>query len=408
MKFVRRNSLAVMLSASLLLCQRGLVDAQVQQVDDHSYVKDHSYIDTGEGTGAKGEPADVQMARAIAAGPPNVASSARIVGVDAQGKRMVLREGSNGFTCQPGDPTVVGRPASCSNEAARQWSADMAAHKPKPSNAEPGIVYMLAGATQRAVSGPSDETSPPITIGPRWMIMWPFDPKTTGLSAAPKDTGAYIMLAGTPYAHLHIMGQPAGTPMEHVAEHMRDDGGPAPIPSREIQMARAIAAGPKEITDQARIMGADAQGNRIVLREGNNDFICQPGKPQFVAQPASCYTTNSKPRITYMLAGATQRSISDPDDKTSAPLAIGPHWMIMMPFDPKPRGCRSPTAIPGRISCGQEPAPPTFTSWGYRRSRCRFSAQTAQFCKYLSLSPATALAVVPAYNTPPEAEREPI
>jgi hypothetical protein len=103
-------------------------------------------------------------------------------------------------------------------------------------------------------------------------------------------------------------------------------------------MARAIAAGPKEITDQARIMGFDAQGNRIVLREGNNDFICQPGKPQFVAQPATCYTINSKPRITYMLAGATQRSITDPDDKTSPPLAVGPHWMIMMPFDAKATG----------------------------------------------------------------------
>jgi hypothetical protein len=85
-------------------------------------------------------------------------------------------------------------------------------------------------------------------------------------------------------------------------------------------------------------MGFDAQGNRFVLREGNGDFICQPGKPQFVAQPASCYTTNSKPRITYMLAGATQRSISDRDDKTSPPLAVGPHWMIMMPFDRKTTG----------------------------------------------------------------------
>ena len=126
--------------------------------------------------------------------------------------------------------------------------------------------------------------------------------------------------------------------MEHVAVHGLDEGGPGVVESSEIQMARAIAAGPKEITHQARIMGTDAQGNRIVLREGNNDFICQPGKPQFVAQPASCYTTNSKPRVTYMLAGATQRSISDPDDKTSTPLAIGPHWMIMMPFDPKTTG----------------------------------------------------------------------
>ena len=344
MKFVRRNSLVIILLTGLLLCQRGAAGAQMQQTDDYS----HMAID--EIGGSAGEPADVQMARAIAAGPRHVADAARIVGADAQGNRVVLREGSNGFTCQPGNPPSLpfpasgggkggGRPASCSNEAARQWIADMAAHKAKPTNAEPGIIYMLADATQRSSSDPSDKTSPPVTIGPHWMIMWPFDPKTTGLSATRKDTGAYIMGAGTPYAHLHIMGQPAGTPMEHVAGHMQDDGsGPGPVESPEIQMARAIAAGPKEITAQARIMGNDAEGKRIVLREGNNDFICQPGKPQFVAQPASCYTTNSKPRITYMLAGATQRSISDPDDKTSTPLAIGPHWMIMMPFDPKTTG----------------------------------------------------------------------
>jgi len=332
MKFVRRNGLVIILSAGLLLCQRDTVGAQMQQADDYSH------MDVDESGGAAGEPAEIQMVRAIAAGPRHVTDFARIVGTDAQGKRVVLREGSNGFTCQPGNPKVLGRPASCSNEAARQWSADMAAHKAKPTNAEPGIIYILASATQRSVSDPSDKTSPPITIGPHWMIMWPFDPKTTGLSATSEDTGAYIMWAGTPYAHLHIMGQPVGTPMEHVAVHMADDGSPGSVESSEIQMARAIAAGPKEITDQARIMGTDAQGNRIVLREGNNDFICQPGKPQFVAQPASCYTTNSKPRITYMLAGATQRSISDPDDKTSTPLAIGPHWMVMMPFDPKTTG----------------------------------------------------------------------
>jgi hypothetical protein len=332
MKFVQRNSLVIILSAGLLLCQRGSVGAQTPQADDHSH------MDIYESGGVAGEPADVQMARAIAAGPPHVTTSARIVGLDAQGKRMVLREGSNGFTCEPGNPKVPGRAASCWNEAARQWRADLAAHKAKPTNAEPGIVYMLAGATQRTVSDASDTTSPPVTIGPQWTIMWPFDPKTTGLSATRKDTGAYIMSAGTPYAHLHIMGQPAGTPMEHLADHMLDEGGPVSIEPSETQMARAIAAGPKEITDQARIMGFDAQGNRIVLREGNNDFICQPGKPQFVAQPATCYTINSKPRITYMLAGATQRSITDPDDKTSAPLAVGPHWMIMMPFDAKTTG----------------------------------------------------------------------
>jgi hypothetical protein len=332
MKFVRNKSIGIVLFAGLLLCQRDSVAAQVQQTDDLSHV------DSDESAGAANEPADVQIARAMAAGPPHVADFARIIGVDAQGKRIVLREGNNGFTCQPGNPEVLGHPASCWNEAARQWRSDLVARKAKPSNTEPGIIYMLAGLRQRSASNPSEGTSTPTMIGPRWVILWPFDPTTTGLSATPKDTGAYIMRAGTPYAHLHIIGQPVGRPAEHMATHMLDEGGPVSVEPTEVQMARAIAAGPKEITDQARIMGTDAKGNRIVLREGNNDFICQPGKPQFVAQPASCYTVNSKPRITYMLAGATQRSISDPDDKTSAPLAVGPHWMIMMPFDPKATG----------------------------------------------------------------------
>jgi hypothetical protein len=40
------------------------------------------------------------------------------------------------------------------------------------------------------------------------MIMWPFDPKTTGLPTTHKATGAYIMWAGSPYAHMHVMGRP--------------------------------------------------------------------------------------------------------------------------------------------------------------------------------------------------------
>jgi hypothetical protein len=255
MKFVRRNSLIIILFAGFMVCQRGSIGAQIQHADDHAL------LGMDESGGAAGEPAEVQIARAIAVGPPHVTESARIVGADAQGKRIVLREGSNGFTCQPGD-RILDRPASCSNEAARQWSADIAAHKAKPTNTEPGIIYMLAGATR--MSDLSDKTSTPVTIAPHWIILWPFDPKTTGLSATPKDTGAYIMLAGTPYAHLHIMGRPVGAPMEHVVADVIDEGGPVLIELPAIQMARAIAAGPKEITDQARIMGSDAQGNRIV------------------------------------------------------------------------------------------------------------------------------------------------
>ena len=155
-----------------------------------------------------GETTQIKIARAMSAGPAGIAKSARIVDTDGHGETVVLREGNNGFTCMPGNPRVVGEPAMCADAAAMQWSADFKAHKPKPTNTEPGIVYMLAGATQRSDTDPRDTTSPAISIGPHWMIMWPFDPKTTGLPVAHKPTGAYIMWAGSPYAHLHVMGRP--------------------------------------------------------------------------------------------------------------------------------------------------------------------------------------------------------
>ena len=155
-----------------------------------------------------GETLQAKIARAMSAGPANVASGAKITDTDAQGQLVVLREGNNGFTCMPGNPKVVADPPMCVDAPALQWYADARAHKPKPTNTVPGITYMLAGATQRSDSDPHDTTSMPIEIGPHWMILWPFDPKTTGLPAKHKATGAYIMWAGSPYAHLHITGRP--------------------------------------------------------------------------------------------------------------------------------------------------------------------------------------------------------
>jgi hypothetical protein len=39
------------------------------------------------------------------------------------------------------------------------------------------------------------------------MMLWPFDPATTGLPTAPKQTGTW-MYAGTPWAHLMINQRP--------------------------------------------------------------------------------------------------------------------------------------------------------------------------------------------------------
>lgn len=149
-----------------------------------------------------------KIALALSAGPSNVSKDATVVEPDGHGGTRVLRQGSNGFTCMPGDPSGVGMPPMCMDKVAVQWNKDFEEHKPKPTTTVPGIEYMLAGATQRSDTDPNDKTSPPIKIGPHWMILWPFDPKTTGLPTTHKPTGVYIMWAGSPYAHIHVMGRP--------------------------------------------------------------------------------------------------------------------------------------------------------------------------------------------------------
>ena len=56
---------------------------------------------------------------------------------------------------------------------------------------------LLHGATQTTSSDQSSS-----------MILWPFDSKTTALPTTHKLTGAYTMWAGSPHAHVHIMGRP--------------------------------------------------------------------------------------------------------------------------------------------------------------------------------------------------------
>ena len=45
--------------------------------------------------------------------------------------------------------------------------------------------------------------------------------------------------------------------------------------------------------------------------------------------------TNTAPGLIYMLCGATQHSTTDTFDRTSPGIPVGPHWMIIWPFDAK-------------------------------------------------------------------------
>ena len=161
-----------------------------------------------EGNSAKADVNEAKIARALSAAPSSVSDGARIVDRDENGAETVLREGNNGFTCFPGHPGVVGDFPYCANGAALRWESDFLALRPKPTNAEPGIEYMLQGGSDWSATDPYAISGTPINEPPHWMILWPFDPKTTGLPTEPKETGTWIMWANTPWAHLMINQKP--------------------------------------------------------------------------------------------------------------------------------------------------------------------------------------------------------
>src|ERR1700761_428902 len=106
-----------------------------------------------------------KIALALSAGPNNIIKDATVAEPDGHGGMRILRQGTNDFTCMPGDPGGVGMPPMCMDKVAVQWNKDFDEHTPKPTTTVPGIEYMLAGATQRSDSDPNDNTSPAIKIG---------------------------------------------------------------------------------------------------------------------------------------------------------------------------------------------------------------------------------------------------
>lgn len=157
---------------------------------------------------AAGESTAQKIARAVSAGPPSVTAHATIADTDAKGKMIVLRQGTNGWTCLAGHVGVVGDDPMCADAASMQWADDWAARKPRPTNTKPGIIYMLAGGSDWSADDPFATKGTPIKEPPHYMIMWPFTAKQTGLPTTLKQTGTWIMYAGTPYAHLMINGKP--------------------------------------------------------------------------------------------------------------------------------------------------------------------------------------------------------
>lgn len=84
------------------------------------------------------------------------------------------------------------------------WFRDVPARKPNPTSTSPELIYKLNGATQRSYTDPFGTMSPPIPIGPHWMILRNFDAKAESCrsSTIMGDAGNHGDIRRNPNAHL--------------------------------------------------------------------------------------------------------------------------------------------------------------------------------------------------------------
>jgi len=180
---------------------------------------------TGGGPAAGGDagPAPVadQMAAAVLAAPETMRADATIVGWDAAGKTVILRQGTGELVClsdRPGDTAFSvacyhrdlepymarGRQLTAegvtggNRNAEHRWKEVQEGTLAMPDG--PRMLYVVSGTSFDAIAGTVTEPYE------RWVLYWPnATAETVGLSATPAGPGVpWLMDAGTPGAHVMI------------------------------------------------------------------------------------------------------------------------------------------------------------------------------------------------------------
>ena len=163
--------------------------------------------------------AQVQIAGAVLAAPAELREGAAVLGYDAKGGRMKLREGRNEMICLATDPTKTAFNVACyhkdlepfmargrelleqkvtgakRNEVRFKEVEDGKLLMPK----EPRTLYVLTGTSYDSASGKVQDSYL------RWVIYVPFaTTQSTGLSTKGSDSAPWLMSPGTAGAHIMI------------------------------------------------------------------------------------------------------------------------------------------------------------------------------------------------------------
>ena len=285
------------------------------------------------------EDVDALIANAESAAPTAIAQDATILGWDEDGMAtVVLREGTNGWTCLTDWPVSPGNDPACYDAVFSAWNEAYMAGE-APENDGTGIAYMLAGGSDPSNTDPMAmqpaEGEEWVTTPPHVMLLFPGGFDADIFSTEPKQDEPYIMWDGTPYEHLMI-------PVVAItAEEMGDISA---------EMQSAMSAAPASIALNATIMGNPEKAGdpKVVLQEGTNGWVCYPDRAVSPRDDPMCsdaimdagFASGATrdvpgPGLGYMLAGGSDESNTDP--MASGP-AEGEEWvttpshlMLMLP-----------------------------------------------------------------------------
>jgi hypothetical protein len=170
-------------------------------------------------TGAETPSAEVQIAGAVMAAPVELRAGAAVLGRDAQGAMVKLREGSNELVCLASDPAKPTFNVACYHKDLEPFMArgrELVAQKVTgqkrvdqryqeieqgklPMPREPRTLYVLTGSSFDAATSTVHDSYL------RWVIYMPYaTAQSTGLSTKATEGAPWLMYPGTPGAHVMI------------------------------------------------------------------------------------------------------------------------------------------------------------------------------------------------------------
>jgi hypothetical protein len=162
---------------------------------------------------------EVQIAGAVLAAPAELRAGAAVLGFDAQGKRVQIREGKNELICLATDPSKPAFEVDCYHKDLEPFMArgrELLGQKVTgakrneirfkeveegkvPMPKEPRTLYVLTGKSFDAATGKVENSYL------RWVIYVPFaTPQSTGLSTKGSEGAPWLMSPGTAGAHIMI------------------------------------------------------------------------------------------------------------------------------------------------------------------------------------------------------------